>query len=92
MFAQAYMGRKRRDDPDFLYAELDTTAYALFFKENRMKWAEATSYTGNPGKAPMIAFIGSACKKFSIDPFVLQTFPGSRRRNPWSRSAPFFGT
>jgi hypothetical protein len=36
-------------NPDFLYAALDTTACAVFFKENRMKRAEAASLTGNPG-------------------------------------------
>jgi hypothetical protein len=35
--------------PDFLYAALDTIACAVFFEENRMKCAEATSCTGNPG-------------------------------------------
>ena len=35
--------------PDFLYSALDTTACAVFFKENRMKRAEAASFTGNPG-------------------------------------------
>jgi len=39
--------------PDFLYAALDTTARAVFFKENRMKRPEATSLTGNQG-APSI--------------------------------------
>ena len=34
-------------NPDFLYAALDTTACAVFFKENRMKRAEAASLTGN---------------------------------------------
>ena len=29
-------------DPDFLYAALDTAAYAAFFKESRMKCAGAT--------------------------------------------------
>jgi hypothetical protein len=43
MFAPAYMGRKRRGDPYFLYAALDRTACAVFFKENRMECAEATS-------------------------------------------------
>ena len=38
-----------RVDPDFLYAALDTTACAAFFKESRMKCAEAASCTGNPG-------------------------------------------
>jgi hypothetical protein len=38
-FAPAYLGRKRRGDPDFLYAALDTTAYAAFIKESRMKFA-----------------------------------------------------
>ena len=33
-------------NPDFLYAALDTTACAVFFKENRMKRAEAASLTG----------------------------------------------
>jgi hypothetical protein len=54
-FASAYVGRKRRGDPDFLYAALDTTAYAAFSKESRMKCAGVTSFTGNPGEAPTIA-------------------------------------
>jgi len=48
-FAKAYLGRKRRGDPDFLYAALDTTACAAFIKESRMRFAEVTSCTGNPG-------------------------------------------
>jgi hypothetical protein len=38
----AYLGRKRWGDPDFLYAALETTACAAFFKESRMKCAGAT--------------------------------------------------
>jgi len=38
-----------RRHPDFLHAALDTTACAAFFKESRMKCAEAASCTGNPG-------------------------------------------
>jgi hypothetical protein len=48
----AYLGRKRRGVPDFLYAALDTTACAAFIKESRMRFAEVTSCTGNPGLAP----------------------------------------
>jgi hypothetical protein len=47
----AYEGLKLMGDPDFLYAALDMTACAVFFKENRMKCVEATSCTGNPGEA-----------------------------------------
>jgi hypothetical protein len=39
-------------DPDFLYASLNTTAYAALFKESRMKCAGAANFTGNPGEAP----------------------------------------
>ncbi len=51
-FAAAYVGRKRRGDPDFLYDALDRTACAAFFKESRMKRPEVTICTGNPGAAP----------------------------------------
>ena len=36
-------------NPDFLYAALDATACAAFFKESRMKCANVPSCTGNPG-------------------------------------------
>jgi hypothetical protein len=51
-FASAYVGRKRRGDPDFLYAALDTTAYAAFFKESRMKFANATELSRKSGESP----------------------------------------
>ena len=38
-----------KEDRDFLYAALDTTACAAFVKESRMKCAEVASCTGNPG-------------------------------------------
>jgi hypothetical protein len=50
-FAKACVGRKRLGAPDFLYAALDTTACAAFIKESRMRFAEVTSCTGNPGLA-----------------------------------------
>jgi hypothetical protein len=52
----AYLGRKRWGVPDFLYAALDATAYAAFFKESRMKWAGATKLHRKSGVAPTIAF------------------------------------
>jgi hypothetical protein len=54
-FASAYVGRKRRCAPDFLYSALDKTAFAAFVKESRMRCATATSCTGNPGLAPSTA-------------------------------------
>jgi hypothetical protein len=35
-----HLAKNERDAPNFLYAELDRTAYAVFCKENRMKFAE----------------------------------------------------
>src|SRR5580704_386175 len=35
--------------PDFLYAALDTSAYAAFFTESRMRLVDPPSTTGNPG-------------------------------------------
>ena len=55
-FAKAYLGRKRWGDPDFLYAALDTTAYTAFFKESRMKFANATELYRKSGGSPTIAF------------------------------------
>src|SRR5271156_5819551 len=55
-FAKAYLGRKRRGDPDFLYAALDTTAYAAFIKESRMKCAGATKLHRKSGGSPTNAF------------------------------------
>jgi hypothetical protein len=37
--------------PDFPYAAQDQAACAAFVKENRIKCAKATNYTGNPGEA-----------------------------------------
>jgi hypothetical protein len=39
-------------DPDFLYAAPDMTACAAFSKESRMRFANATNSTGNPGGSP----------------------------------------
>jgi hypothetical protein len=50
-------GLKKVGDPDFLYAAPDTTACAVFFKENRMKCAEAASCAGNPGEVPPFLFL-----------------------------------
>jgi hypothetical protein len=51
--------------PDFLYAALDTTACAAFITETRMKCAEATSWTGNPGwSRPCLRFQGIAGIRF----------------------------
>jgi hypothetical protein len=55
MFAPAYMGRKRRRDPDFLYAAPDITAYAAFFKESRMKCANANNLRRKSGGSPISA-------------------------------------
>jgi hypothetical protein len=51
-FAPAYLGRKRRGDPDFLYDALDITAYAAFFNESRMKCAGATKLHRKSGAKP----------------------------------------
>jgi hypothetical protein len=51
----AYLGRKRWGVPDFLYAALDVTAYAAFFKESRLKCAGATKLHRESGVAPTIA-------------------------------------
>ena len=50
-FAKAYLGRKRRGDPDFLYAAMETTACAAFIKESRMKFANATNINRKSGVA-----------------------------------------
>ena len=50
--AKAYLGRKRWGDPDFLYAALDATAYAAFFKESRMMCAGATKLRRKSGGSP----------------------------------------
>jgi hypothetical protein len=55
-FATAYLGRKRRGDPDFLYAALDTTACAAFIKESRMKFASATKLRRKSGGSPHQSF------------------------------------
>ena len=39
------------DDPDFLYAALDTTACAAFIKESRMNFVNAIRPHRNPGDA-----------------------------------------
>jgi hypothetical protein len=49
---KAYLGRKRWGDPDFLYAALDATAYAAFFKESRMMCAGATKMRRKSGGSP----------------------------------------
>ena len=66
-FATAYLGRKRRADPDFLYSALDTNACAVFFKENRMKCAEATSCTGNRG-SPLERFAVNIAQNLPLQP------------------------
>jgi hypothetical protein len=38
-----------RTTPDFLYAALDTSAYAAFFTESRTRLSDSTYFTGNPG-------------------------------------------
>jgi hypothetical protein len=48
----AYLGRKRRGDPDFLYAALDRTACAAFIKESRMKCPEADTLHRKSGGSP----------------------------------------
>jgi hypothetical protein len=45
-------------DPDFLYATLDTTAYAAFIKESRMNLANATKLYRKSGGRPSTAFAG----------------------------------
>ncbi len=49
---QSVPGPKTTGDPDFLYAALDTTAYAAFFKESRMKCAAATKLHRKSGGSP----------------------------------------
>jgi hypothetical protein len=38
-----HLAKNERDAPNFLYAALDMTACAPFFKERRMKFAEPTT-------------------------------------------------
>ena len=40
-------------DPDFLYVAPSMAACAAFIKESRMRFANATSSTGNPGERPV---------------------------------------
>jgi hypothetical protein len=51
-FARAYVGRKRRGDPDFLHAVPTMFACAAFVKESRMKFANATEVNRKFGVAP----------------------------------------
>jgi hypothetical protein len=51
------MDRKRRGDPDFLYAALDTTPRAALFEESRMKLANATKLNRKDGGSPTKAFL-----------------------------------
>jgi hypothetical protein len=39
-------------EPNFLYAALDATAYAVFFEESRMKCAGATKLPRKSGAKP----------------------------------------
>jgi hypothetical protein len=38
-----HLAKNERDTPNFLYAALERTAYAPFFKERRMKFREPTT-------------------------------------------------
>jgi hypothetical protein len=54
------MGQKRLGDPDFLYAASDTTACVAFFKESRMKLANATELNRKSGAQPLERFCWAA--------------------------------
>jgi hypothetical protein len=50
-----HLAKNERDAPNFLYAALDETACAPFFKERRMKFAKPLSIIGNRGcGAPVV--------------------------------------
>jgi len=56
--------------PDFLHAELERVAGAVFFKENRMEHARSPISTGNPA---------SAVKGFLVNPrFVIRALRSGR--------------
>ena len=44
-----HLAKNERDAPNFLYAALDTTACAPFFKERRMKSGEPTKFRRKSG-------------------------------------------
>jgi len=48
-------GPNKTGDPDFLYGAPDTTAWAAFSKESRMKFANATKFHRKSGEKPTIA-------------------------------------
>jgi hypothetical protein len=52
MFAPAYVGRKRRGDPDFLLEALARATCADFIKESRMKFREANKVDRKSGAKP----------------------------------------
>jgi hypothetical protein len=54
-FAQAYVGLKRRGDPDFLYAAPHMFAYAAFYKESRIKFVDFSKPHRKYGRDPTIA-------------------------------------
>jgi hypothetical protein len=55
-FATAYLGRKRRGDPDFLHAAPIRFACAAFIKESRMKFANANKPHRKSGGSPYQSF------------------------------------
>jgi hypothetical protein len=53
-----HLAKNERDAPNFLYAPLDRTAYAPFFKERRRKFREPTKLhrkSGEVGHPAMVA-------------------------------------
>jgi len=75
----AYLGRKRRGDPDFLYA---ATAYAAFVKESRMMCAEATKLHRKSGGSPISAnLFGRQVSAYGAQPTI--TFAKSPQIEFW---------
>jgi len=83
-FAPAYVGRKRRANPDFLYAAPPMFARAAFCKECRMKFLDSPSPTGNPGK-PHHCFCSSAAKVSPVASF----WENNGNKPSWSQVSRF---
>jgi hypothetical protein len=64
----AYVGRKRRGDPDFLYAAPPMFACAAFSKESRMKFLDSTKPHRKPGGSPHRCFGHSDAKVSAVAP------------------------
>jgi hypothetical protein len=50
-----YVGRRRRGDPDCLYAPPAMVACAAFLKESRMEFDNATNLDRKSGRSPTIS-------------------------------------